>query len=209
MRDGFAIDKWLLLAITGLLAVGVTMVLSTSYLYSQERFADGTYFFRKQLIAMGAGLVALVTCSLLPSTAYRRFSYPLLGLTFVILILVLIPGIGVARGGARRWLMLSGFAFQPAELAKLAVVLYLAHSLARKEDRIKTFSLGVLPHLIVGGAFSVVLLLEPDFGSALILGTLLYLMLFLGGARISHLLATGLMALPLLLYVMLTAEYRL
>jgi cell division protein FtsW len=209
MRDGFAIDKWLLLAITALLAVGVTMVLSTSYLYSQERFADGTYFFRKQLIAMGAGFVALVTCSLLPSTAYRRFSYPLLGLTFVILILVLIPGIGVARGGARRWLMLSGFAFQPAELAKLAVVLYLAHSLARKEDRIKTFSLGVLPHLIVGGAFSVVLLLEPDFGSALILGTLLYLMLFLGGARISHLLATGLMALPLLLYVMLTAEYRL
>jgi cell division protein FtsW len=105
--------------------------------------------------------------------------------------------------------MLSGFAFQPAELAKLAVVLYLAHSLARKEDRIKTFSRGVLPHLIVGGAFSVVLLLEPDFGTALILGTLLYLMLFLGGARISHLLATGLMALPLLLYVMLTAEYRL
>jgi cell division protein FtsW len=209
MRDGFAIDKWLLLAITALLAVGVTMVLSTSYLYSQERFADGTYFFRKQLIAMGAGLVALVTCSLLPSTAYRRLSYPLLGLTFVILVLVLIPGIGVARGGARRWLMLPGFAFQPAELAKLAVVLYLAHSLARKEDRIKTFSLGVLPHLIVGGAFSVVLLLEPDFGTALILGALLYLMLFLGGARISHLLATGLMALPLLLYVMLTAEYRL
>jgi cell division protein FtsW len=209
MRDGFAIDKWLLLAVTLLLAVGVTMVLSTSYLYSQERFADGTYFFRKQLIAIGAGLVALVTASLLPSTAYRQLSYPLLGLTFVILILVLIPGIGVARGGARRWLMLPGFAFQPAELAKLAVVLYLAHSLARKENKIKTFSLGVLPHLIVGGAFSVALLLEPDFGTALILGALLYLMLFLGGARISHLLATGLMALPLLLYVILTAEYRL
>ena len=209
MRDGFAVDKWLLLAVAALLAVGVTMVLSTSYLYSQERFADGTYFFRKQLLAIGAGLTALVVCSVLPSTIYRRLTYPLLGLTLLVLILVLIPGIGVARGGARRWLMLSGFAFQPAEMAKLAIVLYLAHSMAKKGDRIKTFSLGVLPHLIVGGVFAATLLLEPDFGTGLILAALLYLMLFIGGARISHLVVTAFLALPLLVYVMLTAEYRL
>ena len=202
MRDGFAVDKWLLLAVAALLALGVTMVLSTSYLYSQERFTDGTYFFRKQLIAISAGLVALVICSLLPSALYRRLSYPLLGMTLLVLVLVLIPGIGVARGGARRWLMMSGFAFQPAEMAKLAIVLYLAHSMARKADRIKTFSLGVLPHLIVGAVFLAALLLEPDFGTALILAALLYLMLFVGGVRLSHLLATGLMALPLLVYVM-------
>jgi len=209
MRDGFAVDKWLFLAVAALLAIGVTMVLSTSYLYSQERFADGTYFFRKQLIAMGAGLVALIVCSLVPSAIYRRLAYPLLGLTLVILILVLIPGIGVARGGARRWLMLPGFAFQPAELAKLAVVFYLAHSMAKKEETIQTFSLGVVPHLIVTGVFLALLLLEPDFGTALILIVLLYLMLFIGGARVHHLLATGLMALPVLIYVMLKAEYRL
>jgi cell division protein FtsW len=209
MRDGFAVDKWLLLAIAALLAIGVTMVLSTSYLYSQERFTDGTYFFRKQLIAIGAGLVALVVCSIVPSTIYRRLSYPLLGLTLLVLVLVLIPGIGVTRGGARRWLTLPGFAFQPAEMAKLAIVLYLAHSMARKADRIRTFSLGVLPHLIVGAVFLAALLLEPDFGTALILGVLLYLMLFVGGARLPHILATGVMALPLMVYVMLTAEYRL
>jgi cell division protein FtsW len=209
MRDGFAVDKWLFLAVAALLAIGVTMVLSTSYLYSQERFTDGTYFFRKQLMAMGAGLAGLIVCSLVPSAMYRRFAYPLLGLTFIVLILVLIPGIGVARGGARRWLMLPGFAFQPAELAKLAVVLYLAHSMARKEDTIQTFSLGVIPHLVVCGAFLAALLLEPDFGTALILVVLLYLMLFIGGARVHHLLATGLMALPVLLYVMIKAEYRL
>jgi cell division protein FtsW len=209
MRDGFAVDKWLLLAVAALLALGVTMVLSTSYLYSQERFTDGTYFFRKQLIAMGAGLVALIACCLLPSSLYRQLAYPLLGLTFVVLVLVLIPGIGVARGGARRWLMLPGFAFQPAELAKLAMVFYLARSMARKEEKIQTFSIGVLPHLIVAGAFLGVLLLEPDFGTALILVMLLYFMLFVGGARMHHLLATGLMALPVLVYVMLKAEYRL
>ena len=209
MRDGFAVDKWLFFAVAALLAIGVTMVLSTSYLYSQERFTDGTYFFRKQLIAMGAGLVALIVCSLVPSGIYRRLAYPLLGVTFIILIMVLIPGIGVVRGGARRWLLLPGFAFQPAELAKLAVVFYLAHSMAKKDETIQTFSLGVVPHLIVSGTFLGLLLLEPDFGTALILVVLLYLMLFIGGARIHHLLATGLMALPVLLYVMLKAEYRL
>src|SRR3970040_2258978 len=209
MREGFAIHKWLLLSIAGLLAVGITMVLSTSYLYSQERFADGTYFFRKQLIAAGIGLAALIACALAPSASYRRLTYPLLGCTLLVLILVLIPGVGLVRGGARRWLALPGFAFQPAELAKLAMVFYLAHSMAKKEEKIRTFGLGVLPHLIVGGVFLGVLLLEPDFGTALILAALLYLMLFIGGARVPHLLATGLMALPVLIYVMLTAEYRL
>src|SRR5215467_13770062 len=126
---------------------------------------------------MAAGLIALVLASLVPPAAYRRLAYPLLGLTLLVLVLVLIPGIGVVRGGARRWVMLPGFAFQPAELAKLAVVLYLAHSMARKEETIRSFSVGVLPHLIIGGIFIGVLLLEPDFGTALILAMLLYLML--------------------------------
>jgi len=209
MRDGFAVDKWILLAVLALLALGLIMVLSTSYLYSQERYADGTYFFRKQMIAMGMGALLLVVCSLLPPACYRYLAYPLLALTFVILILVLIPGIGAARGGARRWIMLAGFAFQPSELAKLAIIVYLAHSMAKKEAMIRTFSVGVLPHLIVAGAFAGALLLEPDFGSVLILTMLLYFMLFIGGVRVHHLLATALMALPLLIYLMTQAEYRL
>jgi cell division protein FtsW len=209
MREGLAVDKWMLLAVVALLALGVTMVLSTSYLYSQERYGDGTYFFRKQLIAMGAGAVALIASSMLPSTLYRRFAYPILGISFVVLLLVLIPGVGVSRGGARRWIPFPGFAFQPSELAKLALVFYLARSMAKKEEMIRTFSVGVLPHLIVSGIFAGMLLLEPDFGTALILTMLLYLMLFIGGVRIHHLLATGLMALPVLIYAMTQAEYRL
>ena len=209
MRNGLAIDKWMLIAVAALLVLGITMVLSTSYLYSQERYADGTYFFRKQMFAIGAGLLLLIICAMLPSALYRRFAYPLLALTFVVLVLVLIPGIGASRGGARRWIVLAGFAFQPSELAKLAVVFYLAHSMAKKEAMIRTFSVGVLPHLIVAGGFAGALLLEPDFGSVLILTMLLYSMLFIGGVRVHHLLATALMALPLLIFVMTKAEYRL
>jgi cell division protein FtsW len=209
MRDELALDRWLFFAVAALLAIGVTMVLSSSYLYSLERFTDGTYFFLKQLIAVGAGLVGFVVCSLLPPSLYRKLAYPLLALTFLIMVMVLVPGIGVARGGARRWLALSGFAFQPAELAKLAVVIYLAHSMTKKEERIQTFTIGVLPHLIVGGALLGLLVLEPDFGTAVILAILLSMMLFVGGARVSHLLATALMGVPILIYMMMTAEYRL
>ena len=209
MRDGLAVDKWILLAVVGLLAVGVTMVLSTSYLYSQERYGDGTYFFRKQMIAMGAGAVALIACTMIPSALYRRFAYPLLALSFIILVLVLVPGVGVNRGGARRWIMFPGFAFQPSELAKLALVFYLAHSMAKKEQMIRSFSVGVLPHLIVFGLFAGMLLLEPDFGTALMLSMLLYFMLFIGGARVHHLVGTGLMALPVLIYVLTKADYRI
>ena len=209
MRDGLTVDKWMLLAVVGLLAVGVTMVLSTSYLYSQERYGDGTYFFRKQMIAMGAGAVALIACTMIPSALYRRFAYPLLALSFIILVLVLVPGVGVNRGGARRWIMFPGFAFQPSELAKLALVFYLAHSMAKKEQMIRSFSVGVLPHLMVFSLFAGMLLLEPDFGTALMLSMLLYFMLFIGGARVHHLVGTGLMALPVLIYVLTKADYRI
>jgi cell division protein FtsW len=89
------------------------------------------------------------------------------------------------------------------------MVFYLAHSMSKKEANIQTFSIGVIPHLIVAGLMIGLLLLEPDFGTALILVIVLYLMLFMGGVKIHHLLATAAMALPLLVYVMVTAEYRL
>ena len=209
MREGIAVDGWLFIAVALLLALGITMVLSTSYLYSQERFSDGTYFFRKQLMAAGAGLVALFLCALLPTAAYRRLAYPLLALVLALLALVLLPGIGLARGGARRWLSAAGFAFQPAELAKPALVLYLAHSLARKGDKLQSFGAGVLPHLIVGGLFLGLIFLEPDLGTSLILGMVLLVMLFIAGVKLSHLLFLGALALPALALAVVGASYRL
>lgn len=192
-----------------LLAIGITMVLSTSYLYAQERFGDGTYFFRKQLIAAGIGLGALFITALIPPATYRRFAYPLLGIVLLLLMMLLTPGIGVVRGGARRWLGVGGFVFQPAELAKLSFVLYLAHSLAKKSDKITTFSLGVLPHLVVGGIFLGLIVMEPDLGTAVTLGLLLFLMLFIAGARPSHLALIGLAALPVVAFAVMGKEYRM
>ena len=209
MKEGIAVDGWLFIAVAALLAVGITMVLSTSYLYSQERFSDGTYFFRKQLVAVGVGLLALFISALVPRAAYRRLAYPLLALNLVLLAVVLVPGIGLVRGGAKRWLSLAGFAFQPGELAKPSLVLYLAHSLAKKGDRIQSFATGVLPHLIVGGLFLGLIFIEPDLGTSLMLGLVLLLMLFIAGVKFSHLLILGAVALPAIALAVIGASYRM
>ncbi len=209
MRAGAGADRWLFFAVIALLSIGITMVLSTSYLYSQERFLDGTYLFRKQLIAVAVGLAILFISALVPLEMYHRIAYPLLGLALLGLILVLIPGIGISRGGSRRWLPLGDFTFQPGELTKIALVFYLARSLAKKEARGRSFSIQVLPFLIVSGVFLGLVLLEPDFGGAVILGAIVMLVLFVAGAKLLHLLYVGLAALPILAVLLIGADYRL
>ncbi|HEY6200007.1 MAG TPA: putative lipid II flippase FtsW [Candidatus Binatia bacterium] len=204
-----AVDGWIFFTVAALLAVGITMVLSTSYLYAQERFGDGTYFFRKQLIAAGIGFVGLLIAAAMPVEVYRKLAYPLMAAVLLVLVFLLIPGIGAVRGGARRWVVLGGFAFQPAELAKLSLLLYLARSLAKKTDKMASFTLGVLPHLVVGGLFIGLIVLEPDLGTAVTLGLLLILMLFIAGAKLSHLVYLGLAALPVVAVAIMGAEYRL
>jgi len=204
-----AVDGWIFFTVAALLAIGITMVLSTSYLYAQERFGDGTYFFRKQLIAAGIGFVGLLIAAATPVEVYRKLAYPLMAAVLLVLVLLLIPAIGATRGGARRWLILGGFAFQPAELAKLSLLLYLARSLAKKTDKMASFWLGVLPHLVVGGLFIGLIVLEPDLGTAVTLGLLLILTLFIAGAKLTHLVYLGLAAVPVVAVAIMGAEYRL
>lgn len=209
MRQRAGTDRWLLFAVVALLSIGIIMVLSTSYLYSQEHYLNGTYLFRKQLVAVALGMVLLVTLALTPSEKYHRIAYPLLGLTLLGLILVLMPGIGLSRGGARRWLPLGDFVFQPAELAKLALVFYLARSLAKKEKRGQSFSVKILPHLIVSGVFFGLVMMEPDFGGAVILGGIMALVLFIARAKLMHLVYLGVTALPVMAFFLIGTDYRL
>ena len=203
------VDRWMLASLVALLAIGITMVLNTSYLFAQERFGDGTYLFRKQLVAAGLGLVGLCMALLLPPPAYRRLAGPLLVAALAALVLVLIPDVGVARGGAHRWLGVSPFLFQPSEVAKVCFVLYLAYSLSRRADRLDRFVPGLLPPLLVTGAFVALLLAEPDFGSAFILAILAMAMLFVAGSQVKHLAWVGVAALPLAAFLVMSADYRL
>jgi len=201
-------DPWLVLAVAALVGLSIVMVFDVSYFYGQDRFGDSLVFFRKHLLSVVLGTAAALGASRLRSETYRRAAYPLLAIALVALVVVLVPGIGLARGGARRWLHLGPLSLQPSELAKFAVVLYLARSLVKKGDRVATFQFGIVPHYLVVGLVAALVLLEPDFGTAALCAGLLLFMLFVGGVPVRLLALPALGAVPMLLLMVWKAPYR-
>jgi len=201
-------DAWLLIATAGLVGLGLVMVFNASYFFSEDTYGDPFLFFRKHLIALGVGLVALLVVSRVRLEWFERLAYPLFFGFALLLAMVLVPGIGVNHGGARRWIGFGPFNFQPSEFAKTAVVLFLARSIARKRDRMAEFSTGVLPHLVIVGVCILCIALQPDFGTAVILVLVLGLMLYGGGARVSHLVGLALAVVPLGVFALVHWPYR-
>ena len=201
-------DRWIMLAVFTLVGLSVLMVLNTSFFFAGERFGDPYHVLRKHLVSVALGLVCCVAASRLRGETWERLAYPALAIVTVALIAVLVPGLGLARGGAQRWLGLGPLNLQPSELAKIVVVLYLARSIVRKGPRMATFGVGILPHAIVVGTLCALIVVEPDFGSAVVLGVLLAAMLFVGGARWWHLGLPLLAALPLVAWAVRSSPYR-
>ncbi len=199
----------LFLTVLALTSTGIVMVYSASSIASQTQFHDSAWFLKRQLMYAAVGLVAMSVAWRLHFEKLRRITLPLLALTCVTLALVLIPHVGRVAGGARRWLSLGGpLNFQPAELAKLALILYLANFLANRGERTREFGAGVVPPLLVLGALALPILKQPDLGSVLILAMITFVMLFVGGARIVHLMLIATAAIPAVLVVIARAGYR-
>lgn len=203
-----AMDHTLLFVTLTLALVGLVMVFSASAVVAGNRFQDSGYFLKRQLAWLTFGFLLLHMASHIDYVWWRRLSIPLLGLITVLLIMVLIPSLGVAAKGARRWLRLGPISIQPAEMVKLIAVMYLAAYLTKKEDVITVFSSGLLPVLIVIGLLCGLVLLEPDLGTVVVIGLVTVGLLFLGGARLSHLLTLGLCAVPAVLVLVLGSGYR-
>jgi len=200
------IDLWLLLAVALLLLVGEVMVFNTTYFYAFEHFGDPYRFVWKHQIALVLGSVGLIAATSVSSAVYRRLAYPVLALAFLGLLIVLVPG--VAQGKVRRWIDLGPLNFQPSELAKGAIVLYLAHFLTKKANRITSFAFGLLPALLIVGTAVALILLEPDLGGAAFIGLTLFIFLFVAGARLHHLALLTAGGLVLLVCAIGTASYR-
>lgn len=203
-----AMDHSLLIITIVLALVGLVMVFSASAVVAGNRFHDPGYFLKRQLAWLAFGFLLLHLASHIDYIWWKRLSFPLLGLTVVLLVMVLMPAFGVAVKGARRWLRLGLISIQPAEIAKLVAVMYLAAYLAKKEDRLTGFFSGLAPALLVIGVLSGLVLLEPDLGTVIVMGTVAISLLFLGGARLSHLLSLGLCAVPAVIVLVLSSSYR-
>jgi cell division protein FtsW len=202
-------DRILLITSLSLAALGVAMVYSASSIVAQDKFGDGYFFLKRQALYAGLGLVLMLLAARLRYLWWERLALPLVIVSFLLLALVLVPGLGVEVAGARRWIKFAGFGFQPSELAKLALIVYLARILVKKGDQIKDFSWGYLPLVLFSGALASLVMLEPDFGSAALIILLAFVMLFIGQARLTHLAMTALMALPAAYLVIMTAPYRM
>jgi cell division protein FtsW len=203
------VDPVLLGAVLGLLSLGLVMVYSASAVTALEKTGNGFYFLERQLVAAALGLLAMATVLKLGYRRLARLAYPLLVLTVLLLVLVQVPGVGTLVGGARRWIRFPGVSIQPAEIAKFTWVVYLAYSLAKKREKVASFSIGFLPHLLLGGLLVGLCMAEPDFGSAVELLVLLFVLLFAAGTKLSYLVGSVLLALPLAYHAVAHSPYRL
>jgi cell division protein FtsW len=201
-------DKFLLAGTLLLLSIGVVIVYSASSVIAQQKFGSDIYFLKRHVIYALIGILALIVCRYVPYPVYRKVAYPILGVTFVLLIALHVPGVGHSVGGANRWLRIFGVSFQPSELARLALIIYLAYSLSKKRERIKEFSIGFLPHAIVAGSMALLIVVQPDFGMAAMLALITWIMLFVGGVRFFYLFTSVAALLPLAYYLLFHVGYR-
>jgi cell division protein FtsW len=202
-------DHVLLIPTLLLLGLGLVAIYSASSSLALHKMGDSYYYLKKQAVFCLLGLGFLILGKNIPNTLYRKLSYPLLFLSLALLVLLLVPGVGANVGGASRWLRWGGLSFQPSELARLSLAIFIAYSMAKKGSDMASFSKGLFPHLLVAGSFITLILLQPDLGTALIIGCWLLILLFVGGARLFHLLSVVLLSMPVIFWLIWQTDYRL
>jgi len=198
-------DLWLLGAILALNIFGLVMVYSTSSILAQEYFQNPYFFLKRHIIWLALGMSLMFSFMHIDHHRLRIFAFPLV--LFSLLLLTSVFFFPEVRG-AHRWLRFGPIQFQPSELAKLSLVIYLAHLLDKRQKKLKYFFKGIFPYLSIIGAVVGLVLLEPDFGGALSIALLAFVMLYTAGARLSYLLGTALLSAPLVLYFLASEEYR-
>lgn len=203
----FGFDKVLALLTLILLAVGFLMVFSSSAVLAQEKYHQSLYFLIQQVIGAAAGLAVVVFLMSVRRPLYQnaQFIYGLLLLSLVLLALCFIMP-AVAR--TNRWVQLFGIRFQPSELAKISLVLFLAFYLEQKRDRLHEWRALIFPLFIVS-LFTLLILKEPDFGTALLIFFICVLMLYLGGIKLRYLAILGVAAAGLFAFFLFQKSYRL
>jgi cell division protein FtsW len=202
-------DVWLFGVAVALLSAGVVMVYSASAVVAADRFHDPYFFLKKQLFWAFAGAAVMLAALRCDYRWLEKAVVPLLLVAGVLLVLVLVPPIGQAINGTRRWIRLGPVSFQPVELAKLALVLYLAAFLAKRRGELADFRTGALPPLLVAGLMAGLVLLQPDLGNCMTLIVLTFALLYLAGTPIKHLALVAAPALPLVAVAIWMAPYRM
>ena len=201
-------DPWLWLPAAVLLLLGLLMVLNTTYFLGIEKKGDAFHFFKLHLAHIIAGFAILILLSQFSLAGLRRIVMPIFIASVVMLVLLYIPGLGLMKGGARRWLRMGPIIAEPSELVKFALVFFLAEFLSKRQERIREFKHGPLAVFLIVGPITLMILKQPDFGSTVMIALILFAMLFAAGARWTHLATAGSGALGLLIVQAVAKSYR-
>jgi cell division protein FtsW len=186
-KSALSLNALLWIEVALLIGLGLIMIFSASSIIAFRKFGDSAHYMKRQLICISLGVGVMIMVSRIPYRWYRnRIQWGLI-LILIALFLVLFPGIGSEINNARRWFQLKGFSFQPAEYAKVIWIMFLSVSLIKKQEMIKKPSIAFWPHVILCGVISLLLLLEPDFGTTFLIGCLTVIMLALGGVPLRNL----------------------
>lgn len=197
-------DFWLLLTVLALLTIGLLMVYSATYTLGYFNHDDASYYLRRQSLWAALGLIAMVVVWRIDYRAWQKFSVPLMGLTVAMLIVLLV--LGGAQWGATRWLL--GSSVQPSELAKLAVILYIAHWASSKGDRIRQMDAGLIPFGVLVGGICGLIILQPDYSTAFLIAITAAAMFFIAGADLLQFVVGGAISMTTLVLVATRADYR-
>ncbi len=203
-----SIDWWLFTTVLVLLCFGLLMVLSAGAVIGERDFQDQYYFFKRQLMFVVFSLVCMLICTFFRRNFINKLHYPAIFFMMFLLVVVLSP-LGLNVNGAQRWISMFSFSLQPMEFAKIALVLYLGYFLSKHQDLVKTFSKGVIPPFFITIVFCYLLILQPDFGSAMILLALLFFMCLIGGTRLIYLIISASMFIGTAIMLILTSPYRM
>ena len=190
------------------ICIGIVMIYSSSSIYAWERYQDSFYFLKRHLYFLTIGLVFTFLCMLIDYRLLRKYARMLLWIAFFLLVLVLIPGMGREISGARRWFRFKFISFQPSEFANLALIIYIADFISRKGDKIKSLLEGFIPPICALGAICMLILLQPDLGTTIALGSVVLIMLFVAGVRSKYILNLMLCSLPAIYLLVFSVPYR-
>jgi cell division protein FtsW len=204
-----ALDLPLAIAVLALAALGLVLVHSAGALLSERRHGDPFHFLERQAMHLMLGVGALFVALLVDPRFWLKIGGVLfLGAVGLLVALALFPGLGPATKGASRWIQLGPFSFQPSELAKVALLFVLARTLGQEAQRVRSFTRGYLPILALTAILVLPVLLQPDFGAAVTLCALALTLLFVAGARLSHLGLTALLLMPIAYWLVDGTPYR-
>ncbi|PAV29916.1 stage V sporulation protein E [Virgibacillus profundi] len=202
-------DYLLLGVIISLLIIGIIMVYSSSYVQADYKYADSLYYLKRQLLFAGVGVAAMFFVMRIPYSIWKKYAKLILFSCFILLFLVLIPGIGMVRGGAQSWIGVGAFSIQPSEFMKLGLIIFLAAYLATNQKYITSFKKGFFPSIILIFTAFGLIMLQPDLGTGMVLVLTCMVMVFVAGARLTHFFGLAALGLAGFVFLIISAPYRI